>query len=133
MSIALLNELRSKNAGKVTTRAVVKSLCQFCDDGTNVCNPSLSQLLLDTGIGSKVTLLSCLRELEDIGVIDRFRVSTSRTTKYVLHLNRLPSLIPESTEESGTTSAMEELFIAFSRVLEERKRERKSREQHMFT
>lgn len=95
MSIKLLNELKKYVAGSLAKKAVLKTLCECYNDETDLCNPSLKTIMEDSEVGSKVTLLACLRELEDQGVIERKRGNTSKTTRYSINLTKLSLRQPE--------------------------------------
>ena len=89
MSIKLLNELKFRTAGSASLRAVLRSLCEFSNDATGKCNPSLSTLLQDTEL-SKPTLLNCLSILEATGAIERISGNACQPSSYFVNLERLP-------------------------------------------
>lgn len=88
MSIKLLNELKFRTAGSASLRAVLRSLCEFSNDTTGKCNPSLSTLLQDTEL-SKPTLLNCLSILEAIGVVERISGNACQSSSYFVNLEKL--------------------------------------------
>ena len=89
MSIKLLNELKFRTAGSASLRAVLRSLCEFSNDTTGKCNPSLSTLLQDTEL-SKPTLLNCLSILEATGAIERISGTYCTSSSYFVNLEKLP-------------------------------------------
>lgn len=89
MSMRLLNELKFRRIGSVTLRALVRSLCEFTNDNTLQCNPSLSMLLQDTEM-SKPTLLNSISVLETLGVIERISGDAIKSTSYFVNLENLP-------------------------------------------
>ena len=89
MSIKLLNELKFRTAGSASLRAVLRSLCEFSNDATGKCNPSLSTLLQDTEL-SKPTLLNCLSILEAVGAIERISGNACQSSSYFVNLEKLP-------------------------------------------
>lgn len=89
MSVRLLNELKYRRLGSVTLRALVRSLCEFTNDKTSQCNPSLSMLLQDTEM-SKPTLLNSISVLETLGVIERISGDAIKSTSYFVNLENLP-------------------------------------------
>lgn len=89
MSVRLLNELKFRRIGSVTLRALVRSLCEFTNDKTLQCNPSLSMLLQDTEM-SKPTLLNSISVLETLGVIERISGDAIKSTSYFVNLENLP-------------------------------------------
>lgn len=88
MSIKLLNELKFRTAGSASLRSVLRSLCEFSNDTTGKCNPSLSTLLQDTEL-SKPTLLNCLSILEAIGVVERISGNACQSSSYFVNLEKL--------------------------------------------
>ena len=88
MSIRLLNELKFRTAGSASLRAVLRSLCEFSNDTTGKCNPSLSTLLQDTEL-SKPTLLNCLSILEATGVVERISGNACQSSSYFVNLEKL--------------------------------------------
>ena len=89
MSIKLLNELKYRTAGSASLRAVLRSLCEFSNEATGKCNPSLSTLLQDTEL-SKPTLLNCLSILEATGAVERISGNAFQSSSYFVNLEKLP-------------------------------------------
>lgn len=110
MSINLLNELKFRTAGSASLRAVLKSLCEFSNDATGKCNPSLSTLLQDTEL-SKPTLLNCLSILEATGAIERISGNACQSSSYFVNLERLPlnktGKLRNSVKNSETIKSIE--------------------------
>lgn len=110
MSIKLLNELKFRTAGSASLRAVLRSLCEFSNDATGKCNPSLSTLLQDTEL-SKPTLLNCLSILEVTGAIERISGNACQSSSYFVNLEKLPlnktGKLRDSVKNSETIKSIE--------------------------
>lgn len=110
MSIKLLNELKFRTAGSASLRAVLRSLCEFSNDTTGKCNPSLSTLLQDTEL-SKPTLLNCLSILEATGAIERISGNACQSSSYFVNLEKLPlnktGKLRDSVKNSETIKSIE--------------------------
>lgn len=110
MSIKLLNELKFRTAGSASLRAVLRSLCEFSNDTTGKCNPSLSALLQDTEL-SKPTLLNCLSILEATGAIERISGNACQSSSYFVNLEKLPlnktGKLRDSVKNSETIKSIE--------------------------
>lgn len=88
MSLKLLNNLKNRVTGSSAKRAVLKSLCEFYNDDSGQCNPSLTKLEADTELNRK-TIINSLDQLEKMGVIQKILLR-GQTTQYVIRLEKLP-------------------------------------------